>query len=66
MPRIQIPKEIEIARKGLKAKELSRVEFNSEGVCPICNEDMKLSEANGVPVLVCLKDRVTVPTLDGE
>jgi len=60
-------KTIEGAGVDNKNKEVTaRVENLKEGVCPICDETMKISKANGIPVYVCLNDSVVMPIRDPE
>ncbi len=47
-------------------KETSRVENTREGICPSCNEQMRLSTANGIPVHVCMQHSVVMPLRDPE
>lgn len=47
-------------------KQTARVENVIEGTCPLCKRPMKLSEANGIPVHVCLDHSLVVPIRNQE
>lgn len=51
---------------GKPHAQTARVENVIEGTCPLCKRPMKLSEANGIPVHVCLDHSLVVPIRDQE
>lgn len=50
--------------KATPVKETSRVENLVEGSCPSCQQQMRLSSANGIPVHVCMQHSVVMPLRD--
>ena len=44
-----------------KKVETARFTNEVEGECPVCKQQMTLSEANGIRVHVCLQDLVAMP-----
>ena len=47
-------------------KQTSRVENLSPDKCPICFNTFRISEANGIPVLVCDAHSIVMPLKDRE
>ena len=62
---LKIPRELADVRatpvEVAKTVEKARVDVDEYGICPICGDNMKESTDNGVPVIVCLKDRHVAP-----
>lgn len=55
-----------IAVTASPGKETARVENIRGDQCPICYKTFRLSEANGIPVLVCDAHAIVMPLKDKE
>lgn len=52
------------ASTAVKARINMSAEVAGQGLCPECREPMVKMFANGIPVLTCMEDRITIPIGD--
>ena len=45
-------------------QQTAKVTNTQVGVCPVCQKTMKVTQANNIPVFVCLDHNVVMPTQD--
>lgn len=60
LPREFSKKTVDYQQSSVTAK----INMNNYGMCPVCNNPMRRSSANGHDVLVCGADRTVLPVKD--
>lgn len=57
-----------LAPEPVPNKVEARINMSAEvagaGLCPECQQPMIASHANGIPVMVCTRHRIAIPTAD--
>jgi hypothetical protein len=65
---MKLPQAFIEAGNKQKTKLAARIDMSAEvidnGLCPECRTPMITSHANGIPVLICEKDRIALPIKD--
>ena len=56
--------KIEKVPTDIRARIDMSAEVAGAGLCPECRKPMTRSTASGIPILVCMEDRIAIPIAD--